>query len=164
MMGLLSGLSSLLGWNDNEGLALTRTGELLEQCTQIGWFELLESARTILGGIAKRVGIRAHERAHRLAVAEIDPLHGDDLVDDRWQLASGLGTLDLRLPGRDVELVDVLFQHRHKDNGLLARVLELVEPADHAACVQSVDAAQILAAAVAGRFRLLLRPGEAEPP
>src|SRR6516225_7054445 len=44
----------------------------------------------------------------------------------------------------------------HEDDGALARMLKLVEPPDHAARVQPIDGAQILAPAIAGRFRRLL--------
>src|SRR5262249_18482173 len=57
----------------------------------------------------------------------------------------------------------VCFSYGHEDDGLLTRVLQLVKPADHAPRMQPIGRAQILAAAVAGRFRLLFRPGEAEP-
>jgi hypothetical protein len=46
------------------GRALTGTGELLDQCAQIRWFELFEPAGTIFRGIAPRIRIGADERAH----------------------------------------------------------------------------------------------------
>src|SRR5215471_5463709 len=52
----------------------------------------------ILRGVAPGIWIGRDKRAHGLAIAEVDPLHRDDFVDDRRQLAPGLRTLDLRLP------------------------------------------------------------------
>src|SRR6516162_7953764 len=67
---------------------------------------LLEPASAIFGGVAPGVRRRAHEGACWRAVAEVDPLHRDDLVDDAGQLAASLASLDLRLPSCDVEIVD----------------------------------------------------------
>src|SRR5262249_14651437 len=105
------------------GLALAGTGQLLYQRTKVRRLELLKAARTILGGVAPQVRTGADKGAHGLAIAEIDPLHGDDLVDDRRQFASGFRPFDLWLPRRDVELVSVLFKHGHEDDGAFTCML-----------------------------------------
>src|SRR5215831_8392452 len=122
-MAYLLSLSSLLGCNDLEWLALSGTDQFRNQRAEIWWFELFQPAGPIFCRIAPRVGVRAHECAHGLAIAKIDPSHSDDFVDNRRQFASGFSALDLRLPGRDVEVVDVLLQHRHEHDRALARVL-----------------------------------------
>src|SRR5262249_43502060 len=57
----------------------------------------------------------------------------------------------------------ILFEHRHEDHGPLSRMLKLIEPAEHAAGVQSVNRAQILAPAIGESLRLLFRMSEAKP-
>jgi hypothetical protein len=118
-------LSGLRRWNDGEGAALTRTGELLDQCAKIRRLKWIEPTATVFRRVAPRI-VRAHERTHRFAIAEINPGHGDDFVDDRRQFASGFSALDLRLPGRDVEIVDILLEHCHETDVALAGVLKLI--------------------------------------
>src|SRR5262249_45827228 len=107
-------------------LALTWTGELLEQRTEVRRLELIKPTGTILGRVTPLIWVRAHERSRGLAIAEVNPGHGGDLIDDRRQLASGLPALDLRLPRGDVEIVDVLLEHRHEADVAPASVLELI--------------------------------------
>src|SRR5262249_553846 len=66
------------------------------------------------------------------------------------------------LPGGNIQLVGVLPQHRHEDDGTLARVLQLIKPAKHAARMCPVDSAQIPATTIGESFGLLLGMGEAE--
>src|SRR5690349_22009149 len=99
-----------------EGLALTGAGQLGEQLSEMRRFQLLETATAILGRVSERIRLGADEGTARLSVAEIDMLHGDDLVDDSGQFASGLAAFDLQLPGRDVEVVDDLFEDPDEDD------------------------------------------------
>ena len=142
---------------------LARTYELLDQRTKVRRLKLIEFSGSIFAWKTPRIWVCAHERAHRLAIAKVDPCHGDDLVDDCRQLTPGLPALDLRLPRCDVEVVDVLFEYRHKNDGASAGVLQLIQPAHHAAAVQSINRSQVLAAAIGERLRLLFRPGETKP-
>ena len=64
-------------------------------------FDLFKAAGSIFRGIAPRVWRRAHKSTHRFAVAEIDELHGDDLIDNAGKLAASLAALHLRLPSRE---------------------------------------------------------------
>src|SRR6516162_2843154 len=91
-------LSSLLGRNGDERLALTWSGQFLEQRTEIWSLEHFEFSAPILGWISPWIRVAADECAYGFPVAEVDPLHRDDLVDDRRQFASGFPALDLRLP------------------------------------------------------------------
>src|SRR5260370_37775100 len=126
-------------------------------------FDLLKPAGPILGRVPPRIRRCAHERTRRLAVAEIDPLHGDDLIDDTRQLAAGLATFQLNLEFRAVEFVRILFEDGDENDALSASVLQLVQPADHLAAVQPVGAACILlAGALAKTLGLLLCPAERE--
>src|SRR5262249_49750089 len=94
--GFSLGLSRLLRGNDGEGLALPGSGELLDQRAKVRRLQLFEPAASILRRKIPRIGVCADERAYRLAIAEVNPVHGDDFIDDRRQLAPGLCTLDLR--------------------------------------------------------------------
>jgi hypothetical protein len=62
-------------------------------------------------------------------------MHGDDLVDDSRQLAARTGAFHLKLPRRDVEVVDHLLEDADKNHVHAARVLKLVQPRDHFPCV-----------------------------
>src|SRR5262249_3961041 len=117
-------------------------GQLLDQRAEVRRFDLFEPTGAILGWIAPLIGIGADEGARRrLAVAEVDPIHSDDFIDDLRELASGLRPLHLRLPARNIELVDILLEHRDKDHAAPARVLLLIEPRQHAASMQPVNRA-----------------------
>ena len=75
--------------------------------------------------------------AHGLAVAEVDELHGDDLVDDGRKLAPGLAALELRAPFEEaVELVGHALEHGDEDDVLSAGVLQLLQPMHHLPTVQ----------------------------
>src|SRR5260370_12683654 len=126
-------------------------------------FDLLKPAGPILGRVPPRIRRCAHERTRRLAVAEIDPLHGDDLIDDTRQLPAGLAAFQLNLEFRAVEFVRNLFEDGDENDALSACVLQLVQPADHLAAMQSASAAGILlAGALAKGFRLLFGPTETQ--
>src|SRR5260370_40934890 len=126
-------------------------------------FDLLKPAGPILGRVPPRIRRCAHERTRRLAVAEIDPLHGDDLIDDTRQLPACLAAFQLNLEFRAVEFVRNLFEDGDEHDALSACVLKLVQPADHLAAMQSVCAAGILlAGALAKGFRLLFGPTETQ--
>jgi hypothetical protein len=92
--------------------------------------DLFESAAPILRGVLPRIWRGADEGSRRRAVAEVDPLHGDDLIDNARQLAPGLSAFELWLPGRDVEIVCESFQDCDEDDVLAARVLSLLQPRD----------------------------------
>src|SRR6516225_5400674 len=79
----------------NERFAPAGTDELFDELAEMRFLELVEPPGAIFGGIAPRVWIGADESARRLAVAEIDEIHGDDLVDDARQFTSDLLPLQL---------------------------------------------------------------------
>src|SRR5260221_2160771 len=126
-------------------------------------FDLLKPAGPILGRVPPRIRRCAHERTRRLAVAEVDPVHRDNLIDDARQLPAGLAAFQLNLEFRAVEFVRNLFEDGDENDALSACVLQLVQPADHLAAMQSVCAAGILlAGALAKGFRLLFGPTETQ--
>ena len=58
--------------------------------------DLIEAAATILRRVLPSVRRSADEAACEDAVAEIEPVVGDNLVDDSRQLATGTGTFELQ--------------------------------------------------------------------
>src|SRR5262249_34407311 len=85
----------VLGWGNDERLTLTGAGQLFDQLAEMRLLDLIEAASAVLGGIVPGIGQRANEGAHRCTIPEVDPLHGDDLVDDAGQLAAGARALYL---------------------------------------------------------------------
>ena len=80
---------------DSELLALAGANQLGDDLAEVRLLDLLEPASAIFRWISPRIRGRAHEGAHWLAVAEIDPVHRDDLVDDAGKLARGLRAFHL---------------------------------------------------------------------
>src|SRR5262245_44735332 len=103
-------------------------------------FNLLEPAAAIFGRVAPRVRLRADEGAYRLAVAEIDPVHGDNFVDDAGKLAAGLQALHLKAKLGMTEIVSRLFQDADEDDVLSPRVLQLAQQHEHFARMKAVRA------------------------
>src|SRR5580704_12252303 len=99
-------------------LAALRCGaEFRQEASEVRRFKLREKSGTILRRKSPGVRTRAHERPlGALAVAFVDPLISDDLVDDARELATGLGALELRLPGCDVEVVDDALENSDEDH------------------------------------------------
>ena len=100
---LSSGLSSVDGGDRRR--SRRRLRELADELAEIRRLELIEAAAAILGRIAPRVGRGADEAACESAVAEVDPLIGDDLIDDTWELAAGTGAFKLQPVFGPVEFV-----------------------------------------------------------
>src|SRR4051794_5218721 len=117
--------------------------------------DLLEPTGAVLRRIIPAIRSRAHERAHWDAVAEIDPVHRDDLVDDAGELTTSLGPFHLQREFDAIELIDNLFEDADKHDGLPACVLKLMKPEKHFARVESVRAAGVLSAPRSERLRLL---------
>src|SRR4051794_10336674 len=117
--------------------------------------DLLEPTGAVLRRIIPAIRSRAHERAHWDAVAEIDPVHRDDLVDDAGELTTSLGPFHLQRELGAIELIDDLFEDANEHDGLPACVLKLMKPEKHFARVEPVRAAGILSAARSERLRLL---------
>ena len=111
-----------------------------------------------LAGNPRGFGDVHTKAAHGLAVAEVDELHGDDLVDDGGEFASGLAALELRAPFDEaIEVVDDALEHGNEHDVLSAGVLQLLQPMHHLPTVQPVSAARVFrAGARGGRLRLLL--------
>src|SRR5262249_17974747 len=86
-----------------------------------------------------------------------DELHADDLVDDAGKLAPGLGALHLECPFNVVEIVNYFFKDADEDDVLGARVLQLMQPVDHLARVQTVSRAQVLSAATRYAIGVIFR-------
>ena len=107
----------------------------------------------------------ADEGALRLAARVRDVGHGDDLIHNSRQFEPGLRAVDLRLEDLAVEVVEPLVEDAHEPDMLAARVLQMGQPADHLAAVQTVGAADIgLAGLLGERLGLPTAPLEAEPP
>src|SRR5262249_2922877 len=110
------------------------------------------------------IRLRADEGARRLAVAEVDKIHGDDLIDNSRQLAAGFAAVHLHLEFGTAKIVDCALQDCDKDHVARARMLKLIKPIDQLAGMKPVSAAHVLLARALGKgFRLLLCPAEGEP-
>ena len=81
---------------DGERLAFAGTDQFGDQFTEVWLLDLFEPSSAILRRVVPGIGRGTDERARRLAVAEVDPVHGDDLVDDAGQLTAGLRALHLQ--------------------------------------------------------------------
>ena len=57
--------------------------------------ELFEPARPIFGWIAPPIGESADESARRDTIAKVDPVIGDHLINNGWELAPGTSTFKL---------------------------------------------------------------------
>src|SRR5215831_4255529 len=125
-------------------------------------FDLAEPAAAIFAGVVPLIRLVADKCARRLAVAEIDPIHHDELVDDAADLARHLGALHLDLKSeRAIEFVRHLFKDADKDDMLRPCVLKLVEKEQKFARVQPVSAAQIFrASTIRPRLGLLFGPAK----
>ena len=134
-------------------------GDELSEVRRLG---LIELSAAILGWVAPWIRRRAYEATGRVLIVELKEVHHDDLVDDGADLARHLGALHLEaVLDEAVEVVDDLLEDDDEDHVLLAHVLQLMQPHQHLARMQSVDAAQILGAgALRARLRLLLRRAE----
>ena len=69
---------------------------LLNKFAEMRLLDLVEAAAAILRGPVPLVRRGADEAARQHAVAEVDPVHGDDLVEDAGQLAPGAGAFELQ--------------------------------------------------------------------
>src|SRR5262249_26235677 len=105
--------------------------QFLEQLAEMRLFDLLKSPAAVFCRVCPLVRLRADEGAHGLAVAEVDPVHGDDLVDNAGELAAGLRAFHLKAEFSATELVDDALEDANKDDVLLARVLQLMQPHQH---------------------------------
>ena len=102
-------------------LSLCWCGELADKFAEVRFLDFLEPATAVFCWPAPLIRRRAHKRARRLAVAEIDPLHGDDLIDDAWQFAAGFAAFQLDLKFAAIELVGNLFEDRDENHALSTR-------------------------------------------
>src|SRR5262245_56504929 len=146
------------GWNGS----IENFGDELAEVRRLG---LVEFSATVLGWKSPRIWCRADETAGRIAIVELKEIHHNDFVDDGADLARHLGTLHLKaILDEAVEIVGDPLEDDDKDHVLLAHVLQLVQPHQHLARMQAVNAAQILGASALGaRLRLLLRRAEGKP-
>jgi hypothetical protein len=141
-------------WATAERLAFAGS-ELGNQLAEMRLLDLLEPTGAVLRRIIPAIRSRAHERAHWDAVAEINPVHRDDLVDDAGEFAGGLGAFHLQRKFMAVEFVSYPLEDADKHHGLSACVLQLMKPEKHFARVKPVRATSILSAARSERLRLL---------
>src|SRR5262249_55669708 len=126
---------------------------------------LTEATRAILGRIIPTVRRVANEAADgRLSVAEIQPFHNDELVDDGGNLARDFGALRLEVvTDKSAEFVRRSLKDARVDDVRVTRALHLVEPGQHLTGVQAVSCPGVLGAVACEAFRLLLAPGEGKP-
>src|SRR5262245_35508289 len=148
---------------DGERLALARTDQFGDQFTEVWPLDLFEPSSAILSGVVPGIGGGTDERARRLTVGEVDPVHGDDLVDDTGQLTTRLRALHLQRELRTIEFVDNLFEDADEDDVRFACVLQLMQPRQHLTRMQSVRAAHVLGAARSERFWLLFGVAKRQP-
>ena len=108
--------------------------------------ELIEAAGAILRRVVPAVRRGADERPHQDAVAEIEPVMSDHLIDDCRELAPGAGAFELQSMLDPIEVVCDGLKDTDEDHIDAARLLQVHEPAEHLARVQTVGAAEILPA------------------
>src|SRR5262249_54078547 len=84
---------SPLGLRDSFCRAIRTGNKFRDESSEVWLLDLLELSAAILRGEIPGIRIGADEGACRFAVAKVDPVHGDDLIDDRRQLARGLAAL-----------------------------------------------------------------------
>ena len=89
---------------------------LVDELAEIRLLELIEAAAAILRRIVPAVRRGADEAARQDAVAEIDPVIGDHLIDDRRQLAPGAGAFELQAMLGPIEVVDDGLEDAEKDH------------------------------------------------
>ena len=128
-------------------------------------FDPVQTARAILCRKTPRIDRLADKGPVQITAVGRQLSHGDHLIDDPRQLESGLGAVDLRLEHLAIEVVELLVENSDKPDVLGPRVLQVSEPADHLAAVQTVSATDIrLAGLLRQRLGLALAPAEAQPP
>ena len=88
-----------------------------------GGFDLFKLSGAVAGGITPGIR-RAYECTQRwLAVAEVNEVHRDDLIDNSRQLASGFLSLDLNCPLGAIKFVDNALKDGDEDDVLASGVL-----------------------------------------
>src|SRR5262249_14399927 len=147
------------GWN---GFSVENFGE---QPTEMRRLSFVEPSAAILGRKAPRIRRFAHKAAGRLVIAKVEEIHHDDFVDDGADLARNLRALHLEaVLDEAVEVVGDLFEVDAEAHILLTHWLQLVQPHQHPARMQAVNAAQVLGAgALRTRLWLLFGRTKREP-
>lgn len=69
------------------------------------------------------------------AVAEVDELHRDHLIDDAGQFPAGFSAFELELPFGAIEIIDKPLEDSDEDHALVARALLLMQPRNHSSRV-----------------------------
>src|SRR4029077_10693756 len=85
-------------------------GNLGQQPAKMRLLDHVQFSGSVLGRVTPLVGLIAHEGANRFAIAEVDELEREDLVDNSRQLLAGLGAVNLQIPVNLLELVDLLLK------------------------------------------------------
>src|ERR1700745_3346538 len=93
-----------------KGFARMRRHQLGQQLAEVRFLQHLELSGAIAGRIAPWVWRADEGTGSRLTVAEVDEVHGDDLVDDAGELAPGLLAFELDAPFAVVKFVNHLLE------------------------------------------------------
>src|SRR6476660_7478854 len=98
--------------------------------------DLLEAPAAIFSRVIPWVWRRANEAAIEDAIAEINPVVGDDFVNNRRQLSPGATAFELQTVLGPVEVVGDRLKNADEDHVDGARLLQIYQPRKHLACVQ----------------------------
>jgi hypothetical protein len=104
-----------------------RGQDLLDKGAKVGRLELVEFSAAVLRGIPPGIGTGANKGACRLAVAEVQPIHGDDDVDDAEDFARHPLAFRLELMFGPAVVIGDGFQRADKDDIFSACALKMME-------------------------------------
>src|SRR6516225_5362002 len=124
--------------------------------------DLIEATAAIFCGVGPLVWAGADQSPRQLAIAKIDPVISDDLVDDGRELACGAAAFHLQPVLCPAKVVGSCLKDPEKDDVDSARLLQVKQPCAHLACVEAISTTQIALAGSLGKcFRLLGCPCKA---